>query len=285
MIKKDIVLIECPRDAMQGWSEFIPTEQKINYLNALLKVGFDTLDFGSFVSSKAIPQMRDTKDVIPHLDLSNTRTKLLAIIANVRGAQEASDFDEINYLGFPLSVSEEFQRRNTNSTIEESISRIDEIQSICVNKNKQLVVYISMGFGNPYGEPWNAEVVIDYVGKLVYRGIKTIALADTIGVSTPENISSLFSNILPEFPGINIGAHLHSTPDKWKEKIDAAAGSGCKRFDSALKGIGGCPMADDHLTGNLATENLIDYFGGEEMLSLNRQALSVSMKMANHIFS
>ena len=282
--KNNIKLVECPRDAMQGWVDYIPVEKKIIYLNSLLKVGFDTLDFGSFVSPKAIPQLRDTKEVLKGLDVLNSSTKLLAIIANVRGAEEAVDFDEISFLGFPFSVSEEFQKRNTNSTISESLKRVEEIQARCIKKRKELVVYISMGFGNPYNELWNADIVIHWVKKLAQMGVKIIALSDTIGVSNPDNITELFSNLIPEFPAIEFGAHLHSSPEKWKEKIIACEKSGCLRFDSALKGIGGCPMADDELVGNLATENLINYFGGAELLGLNSDAFNESLKIANEIF-
>jgi hydroxymethylglutaryl-CoA lyase len=278
-----IKLIECPRDAMQGWAEYIPVEKKVSYLNSLLQVGFDTIDFGSFVSPKAIPQMRDTADVLNHLDMSDTVTKLLAIVANVRGAQDAAVYEQINFLGFPFSISEEFQRRNTNSTIDESFKRVEEIQSLCVNSGKELVIYISMGFGNPYGEPWNADIVIEKVKQLEQLGIRIVALSDTIGTSTRESISYLFTNLIPAFPHIEFGAHLHSSPDSWKEKIEAAHLSGCRRYDSALKGIGGCPMADDKLVGNLATENLVDYFGAES-LSLNLDAFGKSMQIAGSIF-
>ena len=282
--KNNIKLVECPRDAMQGWVDYIPVEKKIIYLNSLLKVGFDTLDFGSFVSPKAIPQLRDTKEVLKGLDILNSSTKLLAIIANVRGAEEAVDFDEISFLGFPFSVSEEFQKRNTNSTISESLKRVEEIQARCIKKRKELVVYISMGFGNPYNELWNADIVIHWVKKLAQMGVKIIALSDTIGVSNPDNITELFSNLIPEFPAIEFGAHLHSSPEKWKEKIIACEKSGCLRFDSALKGIGGCPMADDELVGNLATENLVNYFGGAELLGLDSDAFNESLRIANDIF-
>ena len=282
--KNNIKLVECPRDAMQGWVDYIPVEKKIIYLNSLLKVGFDTLDFGSFVSPKAIPQLRDTKEVLKGLDVLNSSTKLLAIIANVRGADEAVDFDEISFLGFPFSVSEEFQKRNTNSTISESLKRVEEIQARCIKKRKELVVYISMGFGNPYNELWNADIVIHWVKKLAQMGVKIIALSDTIGVSNPDNITELFSNLIPEFPAIEFGAHLHSSPEKWKEKIIACEKSGCLRFDSALKGIGGCPMADDELVGNLATENLVNYFGGAELLGLDSDAFNESLRIANDIF-
>lgn len=281
----NIKLIECPRDAMQGIIRFIPTAQKIKYINALLKVGFDTIDFGSFVSSKAIPQLSDTKDVLPKLELSNTKSKLLAIIANLRGAEEAAVFDEITFLGFPFSVSEEFQKRNTNSTIDESLSRIEEIQKICVQRNKQLVIYISMGFGNPYGEPWNAEVVIKWVKRLTGLGVRIIALSDTIGVSNPENITHLFSHLIPEFRGTEFGAHLHSDPDSWEEKIKAAYQSGCFRFDSAIKGIGGCPMAKDELIGNIATENVLSFFEHEKASTgIDQLRFSEAMKIANETF-
>ncbi len=259
-------------------------KKKISYLNLLLKVGFDTLDFGSFVSPKAIPQLRDTMEVLHGLDLSNSKTKLLAIIANVRGAIEAAEYDEISFLGFPFSISEEFQRRNANSTINESLIRVEEIQSLCIKKNKELVVYISMGFGNPYGEIWNPDIVLNWIKQLTQKGIKIMALADTIGVSNPVNITELFTNLIPEFPNVEFGAHLHSSPEKWKEKIIACEKSGCLRFDSALKGIGGCPMADNELVGNLATENLVNYFGGPAALGLDNYNFYESLKMANEIF-
>jgi len=280
----EIKLVECPRDAMQGWEEFIPTGQKIRYLNSLLKVGFHTLDFGSFVSPKAIPQLRDTEEVLAGLELSSTKTKLLAIVANVRGAEQALNHDEISFLGFPFSVSEEFQKRNTNSTIEESLMRVEEIQKLCIKKNKDLVIYISMGFGNPYGEPWNAEIVIKWVRRLSVMGIKTIALSDTVGVSNPLNISSLFTQLIPEVKEVEFGAHLHSNPLTWLEKVEAAYQSGCKRFDSALKGIGGCPMANDDLVGNLATENLVSYFKGIQDLQLQDAAFRDSLAIAAEIF-
>lgn len=253
-------LIECPRDAMQGMHEFIPTEKKVAYINSILKAGFDTVDFGSFVSPKAIPQMRDTAQVLEKLDLVNSRSKLLAIIANVRGAQDAVEFEEISYLGFPFSISETFQQRNTNSSIAESLSRVEEIQDLCIRNKKQLVVYVSMAFGNPYGDEWSSDVAVEWTKRLAQLGIKIIALSDTIGVSNPENITFLFSKLIPEFPGIEIGAHLHTTPTTWEEKVHAAYTSGCRRFDSAIKGYGGCPMAADKLTGNMPTENLLSYF-------------------------
>ncbi len=283
---QQIKLVECPRDAMQGLHDFIPTEQKIKYINSLLKVGFDTIDFGSFVSPKAIPQLRDTKEVLSKLDLINTTSKLLAIIANVRGAEEAVSFDEITYLGFPFSVSEEFQKRNTNSTIGESLGRVEEIQRMCVSRKKQLVIYISMGFGNPYNEPWNAEIVMKWVKRLSELGVKIIALADTVGVSNPENIKHLFSHLIPEFKEVEFGAHLHSNPVSWEEKINAAFKSGCHRFDSAMKGIGGCPMAKDELVGNIATENIVGYFQKQDvLLNLDKALFSQAMMAANVTFN
>src|SRR5258708_25627050 len=272
-------LIECPRDAMQGWKTFIPTEKKIEYINSLLKVGFDTIDFGSFVSAKAIPQMADTKEMLKGLQVDKLKTKLLAIIANVRGAEEASVYDEITYLGFPFSVSETFQQRNTNSSIEESLKRVEEIQNICIKKGKQLVIYISMGFGNPYGDPYSEEIVFNWVNKIVELGIKIISLADTVGIAKPEQVFSMTKFLITELPGIETGVHLHSRPDNWKEKLDAAANAGCKRFDGALKGIGGCPLANDELVGNMNTEWMIHYFKEKKLLNgLNDEELMNSIK-------
>lgn len=279
-------LIECPRDAMQGIKEMIPTELKTTYINQLLKIGFDTIDFGSFVSPKAIPQMQDTAQVLKGLDLSSTTSKLLAIIANARGAEDACAFDEISYLGFPFSISETFQQRNTNSGIQESLTRVEDIQNLCVKHKKKLVVYISMAFGNPYGDEWNSDIVIHWTKKLSEMGIEIIALADTIGCSTPENITGLFSSIIPEFKGIEIGAHLHSTKDKAQEKIDAAYKSGCQRFDIAIHGFGGCPMAKDDLTGNLATEDLEYYFKKNQIpLQLNEEELNLAYTSSWDIFN
>ena len=280
-----LTLIECPRDAMQGWAHFIPTADKINYLNALLKVGFDVLDFGSFVSAKAIPQLADTKDVIPHLDLSNTSSKLLAIIANTRGAEEAVQYDQVSYLGFPFSISETFQMRNTNKTIAQSLTQVEEMQTLCVKRNKELVVYISMGFGNPYGDDYSAEVAINWVRKLSQLGIKTIAMADTVGVAKPDTIEYIYKHLIPEFKDISIGAHFHSTADKWEEKIQAAYNNGCLRFDSAMKGIGGCPMAEDELVGNIATENIVACCDQNNIpLQLDRAAFATAFEMAARIF-
>lgn len=280
-----VKLIECPRDAMQGIKEFIPTEKKAAYINQLLKAGFDTLDFGSFVSPKAIPQMRDTREVLERLDLSLSPTKLLAIVANQRGAQDAAQFAEIDYLGYPFSISETFQLRNTNATIEESIERVQQIQDICLAHDKELVVYISMGFGNPYGDPWNIEAVQKWVGRLAGMGIHILQLSDTIGVANPQNISYLFSNLIPAYPEIEFGAHFHTTPDKWKEKVVAAYQNGCYRFDGAIKGYGGCPMAKDDLTGNMPMENLVHYFEEQGVASgVQREAFLESMAMAAEVF-
>ncbi len=282
---KQMQLIECPRDAMQGWELFIPTAEKIQYLNALLKVGFDVLDFGSFVSAKAIPQLADTKLVIPGLDMGDTHTKLLAIIANTRGAEDAVQYDEITYLGFPFSISETFQLRNTNKTIAQSLVQVEEIQNLCAAKNKELVIYISMGFGNPYGDAYTADVAINWVRRLTQLGIRTIAMSDTVGVAEPHNITRIFDQLLPEFKNVNIGAHFHSTPDKWEEKIHAAYNAGCMRFDSAMKGIGGCPMAEDELVGNIATENLVGWCDLNNIpLQLNRHAFATAWQMAGRIF-
>jgi hydroxymethylglutaryl-CoA lyase len=279
-------IVECPRDAMQGIKQLIPTELKAKYINTLLKVGFDTIDFGSFVSPKAIPQLVDTVDVLKQLDLSNTKSKLLAIVANQRGAQDACNFEEINYLGFPFSISETFQQRNANSSIAESLIRVEEIQTLCLQHKKELVVYISMAFGNPYGDLWNSDIVMNWTKKLSDLGIKIIALSDTIGVSNPENINYLFSNIIPEFKNVEIGAHLHSTKEKATEKIDAAYKSGCKRFDVAIHGFGGCPMAADDLTGNLATEDLESYFITNNInVNLNSEFLREAYESSWNIFN
>lgn len=255
-----IKIIECPRDAMQGIKTFIPTERKVLYLQSLLRVGFDTLDFGSFVSPKAIPQMADTAEVLARLDLSQTRSKLLAIIANTKGAELATVHKEIQYLGFPFSISENFQMRNTHKTIAESIITLQEILEIADQSNKEVVAYLSMGFGNPYGDPWNVEIVGEWTEKLAGMGVKILSLSDTVGSSTPEVIDYLFSNLITKYPEIEFGAHLHTTPNKWFEKVDAAYKAGCRRFDGAIQGFGGCPMAKDDLTGNMPTEKLLSYF-------------------------
>ena len=280
-----IKLIECPRDAMQGWKHFIPTQQKIGYINALLQVGFDTIDFGSFVSPKAIPQMADTAEVLKGLDIKNTRSKLLAIVANVRGAEEAVLYDAITYLGFPFSVSPTFQMRNTNSTMEASFERVEEIHNLCIKNQKQLVVYISMGFGNPYGDEYNEEIVIHWVDKMVQMGIDIISMADTVGLATAQQVSSIIKVLVPKYPATEIGVHLHSTPINWKQKVNAALEAGCYRFDGALKGIGGCPMADDELVGNMDTELMIPYFASLKKLNgLDMGALEKCSRMAANIF-
>jgi len=280
-----VKLIECPRDAMQGWKNFIPTEKKIEYINSLLKVGFDTIDFGSFVSAKAIPQMADTKEVIGNLDLRIGNTKLLAIIANTRGAEEASVFDQITYLGFPFSVSETFQQRNTNSSITESLKRVEEIQNLCINKNKKLVIYISMAFGNPYGDLYDEDIVFNWVEKLVELDIEIISLADTVGVASPEQVYDMTSYLVESLPATEIGVHLHSTFENWQQKLDAAVKAGSTRFDGALKGIGGCPMANDELVGNMNTEWMISYFEKNSIATgLNKEALTESLRIAEEIF-
>lgn len=260
MKTEHVKIIECPRDAMQGIKDFIPTEKKVQYIQSLLRVGFDTIDFGSFVSAKAIPQMQDTAEVLAKLDLSKTQSKLLAIIANTQGAENASIHPEIQYLGFPFSISENFQMRNTHKTIAESLVTLDEILNIANKSNKEVVTYISMGFGNPYGDPWNVEIVGEWTEKLANMGVKILSLSDTVGSSTPEVIDYLFSNLIPKYPNIEFGAHLHTTPDKWFEKVDAAYKAGCRRFDGAIQGFGGCPMAKDDLTGNMPTEKMLSYF-------------------------
>ena len=280
-----IHLVECPRDAMQGWKNFIQTKKKIEYINQLLKVGFDTIDFGSFVSPKAIPQMADTKDVISHLSIVNSKTKLLAIIANIRGALEASEYETITYLGFPFSISPTFQKRNTNSTIEESMEHVIEIKNICDKNKKEPVVYISMAFGNPYKDVYNEDIVLEWIEKLVGEGIKIISLADTVGIAAPLQVASLVSKVISVFPNIETGVHLHSTNKNWKQKIDAALQHGCKRFDGALKGIGGCPMADDELVGNMDSVLMISYF--KELgycKEIDTAALAQSIKLAEEIF-
>jgi len=282
---KKIRLVECPRDAMQGWKHIIPTEKKISYINALLKVGFDTIDFGSFVSPKAIPQMADTKTVIPKLDLSNSQSKLLAIVANVRGAEEAVVFDEISCLGFPFSISPTFQLRNTNSSIRGSLERVAEIQNLCIKNRKQLVVYISMGFGNPYGDEYNEAIVMQWVDKMVELEVEIISVADTVGLATAEQVSSILKVLIPAYRNTEIGVHLHSTIANWREKTAAAVDAGCKRFDGAIKGIGGCPMAGDELVGNMDTELLIPYFDEAGILNnIDLEAFKKCSFMASEIF-
>ncbi|MEX0998286.1 MAG: hydroxymethylglutaryl-CoA lyase [Flavobacteriaceae bacterium] len=259
-MSQKIKIIECPRDAMQGIKDFIPTEKKVQYIQALLRCGFDTIDFGSFVSPRAIPQMVDTAEVLSKLDLSKTESKLLAIVANLRGAQDAVQHPEIHYLGYPFSISENFQMRNTHKTIAESMVLLQEILDLAHQNNKEVVAYLSMGFGNPYGDPWNVDIVGEWTQKLAAMGVKILSLSDTVGTSTPDVITYLFENLIPKFPNIEFGAHLHTTPTSWHEKVDAAYKAGCHRFDGAIQGFGGCPMAKDELTGNMPTEKLLSYF-------------------------
>jgi hydroxymethylglutaryl-CoA lyase len=282
----ELTLVECPRDAMQGWEKFIPTSKKTNYLNQLLKVGFDVLDFGSFVSPKAIPQLADTAEVLKGLDLSTSSTRLLAIIANTRGAEDAVQFDEISFLGFPFSISETFQMRNTNKTIAQSLQQVAEIQNLCLQHNKKMVAYISMGFGNPYGDEYNPGIAFKWFKQLTDLGIGTIALSDTVGVANPEVITSIFSQLIPEFPEIEIGAHFHATPMAWEANVQAAYNVGCRRFDSSMKGIGGCPMAEDDLVGNVATENLVYWAHTKAIpLQLNKSEFKKAMLLANEVFA
>ncbi|WP_269685494.1 hydroxymethylglutaryl-CoA lyase [Flavobacterium lacustre] len=280
-----VKIIECPRDAMQGIKAFIPTANKVAYIQSLLRVGFDTIDFGSFVSAKAIPQMQDTAEVLAQLDLSQTKSKLLAIIANTQGAIAAAAFPEIQYLGFPFSISENFQMRNTHKTIAESIITLREILAIANQSNKEVVAYLSMGFGNPYGDPWNTEIVGEWTEKLADMGVKILSLSDTVGSSTPDVIGYLFSNLIPKYPQIEFGAHLHTTPDKWFEKIDAAYNAGCRRFDGAIQGFGGCPMATDQLTGNMPTEKLLSYFTSKkENTNLSPMSFESAYNEASKLF-
>ena len=284
-MNKAVKLIECPRDAMQGWHNFIPTQKKIEYITSLLQVGFDTIDFGSFVSPKAIPQMADTREVISNLDLGISKTKLLAIIANERGASEALVFDAITYLGFPFSISPTFQRRNTNSTIKESLQRVESIQSLCIQHNKQLVLYLSMAFGNPYNDDYNEEVLLHWADEIVKRNIKIISLADTVGVATPQQISFACDILIKKYASIEFGVHLHSTTRNRKEKLDAAFNTGCLRFDGAINGIGGCPMAQDELVGNMDTNFIVEYFREKGLVgNLSEDALHESIQIANEIF-
>ncbi len=282
---EEVKIIECPRDAMQGIRDFIPTEKKIQYIQSLLRVGFDTIDFGSFVSAKVIPQMQDTAQVLNGLDLSQTQSKLLAIIGSTRGAEEAVQYEQINYLGFPFSISENFQMRNTHKTIAESIVSLEEILAIADKHNKEVVTYLSMGFGNPYGDPWNVDIVGEWTEKLAAMGVKIISLSDTIGSSTPEIISYLFSNLIPKYSHIEFGAHLHTVPTQWHEKLDAAFSAGCRRFDGAIQGFGGCPMATNQLTGNMPTEKILSYFTAKKVKSnLNSLSFESAYNEASKVF-
>ncbi|WP_417557601.1 hydroxymethylglutaryl-CoA lyase [Mesoflavibacter zeaxanthinifaciens] len=284
-MKNDLVkVIECPRDAMQGIKQFIPTEKKVQYIHSLLRVGFDTIDFGSFVSPKAIPQMVDTAEVLAQLDLSKTKSKLLAIVANLRGAQDACQHPEIDYLGYPFSISENFQMRNTHKTIAQSVDLLNDILNTADQSNKKVVVYISMGFGNPYGDPWNVEIVGEWTEKLSKMGVEILSLSDTVGTSNPENIDYLFSNLIPKYQNIEFGAHLHTTPSTWFEKVDAAYNAGCRRFDGAIQGFGGCPMAKDELTGNMPTEKVFSYLTTKKAHDLNAMSFESAYNEASKIF-
>ncbi len=283
---ENIKLIECPRDAMQGIKDFIPTEKKVDYIQSLLRCGFDTLDFGSFVSPKAIPQMRDTAAVLAELDLTQTQTKLLAIVANIRGARDASQFEAIQYLGYPFSISENFQMRNTHKTITESVEVLKGIIAIAEQTNKEVVAYLSMGFGNPYGDPWSVEIVGEWTERMAAMGVKILSLSDTVGTSDADTITYLFSHLIPAYPDIEFGAHLHTTPDSWYEKIDAAYWAGCRRFDGAIKGYGGCPMAKDELTGNMPTEKMLSYFNKvKEKTGLKMTSFESAYNIAGKIFT
>ena len=286
MSNSKLKIVECPRDAMQGIKTIIPTNEKVRYIQSLLGCGFDTLDFGSFVSPKAIPQMVDTAEVLAKLDLSKTNSKLLSIVANVRGAEDAVSHPEVDYLGFPFSISENFQMRNTHKTIAQSVETLQEIFNLADAANKEVVTYISMGFGNPYGDPWDVDIVGEWTEKLAKMGAKILSLSDTVGSSDPETISYLFSNLIPKYPSIEFGAHLHTTPTKWHEKVAAAYESGCRRFDGAIQGFGGCPMAKDDLTGNMPTEKMLSYFTSEKVESgVNWMAFEASYNKATELFS
>jgi hydroxymethylglutaryl-CoA lyase len=282
---KMVKLVECPRDAMQGWPDFIPTEKKIDYLEALIGVGFDSLDFGSFVSPKAIPQMADTKQVIASIQPGNFSTRLLAIVANTRGAMDAASYPHIRDIGFPFSISETFQQRNTNSSISDSVTTVSEILKVCKDHEKRMVVYISMAFGNPYGDDWSPEIALGHIRQLVEMGVEVISLADTVGLATPDQVYSLTESLINTFPQIESGVHLHSRRDNSIEKLEAAFSAGCQRFDGALNGIGGCPMAGDELVGNMDSLLMIDYFKTKKVLpELNEQALEKCIRLANEIF-
>lgn len=280
-----IKIIECPRDAMQGIKDFIPTEDKVRYLNQLLKVGFEVLDCGSFVSPKYVPQMKDTAQVLPQLNLADTDTRLSVIVANVRGAIDAAEFDEVSFLGFPFSISETFQIRNTNSTIDKAVENVKEIKDICERNGKEFVVYLSMAFGNPYGDPWNLEVVEHWVYQMQQLDIKYLSFSDTVGVAGPEDITTVFGSLSPKYTHVEFGAHFHTSPTTWRNKVEPAYQSGCKRFDGAIKGFGGCPMAKDELVGNMPTENLLQYFDKvSENTGLNKDEFAKAMQIAAEIF-
>ena len=283
---QNVKIIECPRDAMQGVRDWIPTKEKAQFIQSLLDCGFDTIDFGSFVSPKAIPQMKDTSELLSLLDLSSTESQLLAIVANIRGAKDAAMYDQIDYLGYPFSISENFQMRNTHKTIAQSIETLKEILNLADSKNKKVVAYLSMGFGNPYGDPWNINIVGEWTEKLSNMGVKTLSLSDTVGSSTPEIITYLFSELITKYPSIEFGAHLHTTTTKWKEKVSAAYLAGCRRFDGAIQGFGGCPMAKDDLTGNMPTEKILSYFATEKVnTNINSVSFENAYNEASKIFN
>jgi hydroxymethylglutaryl-CoA lyase len=285
-MSNEVKIIECPRDAMQGIKTFIPTEEKVKYIQSLLNCGFDTIDVGSFVSPKAIPQMADTAAVLSLLDTSKSNSKFLSIVANVRGAEDAVKQEKIDFLGYPFSISENFQMRNTHKTIDESVVLLEDILEIAYKANKQVVTYISMGFGNPYGDPWNVDVVGEWTEKLAGMGAKILSLSDTVGTSTPEEITYLFSNLIPKYPNVEFGAHLHTTPTKWHEKVDAAYKAGCRRFDGAVRGFGGCPMAKDELTGNMPTEKMLSYFTSlKANTNVNWMVFEAAYNKASELFS
>ena len=285
MLEK-VKLIECPRDAMQGIKSFIPTAEKVQYLQSLLACGFDTIDFGSFVSPKAIPQMADTAKVLEGLDLSKSKSKLLAIVANLRGAKDACIHENIDYLGYPFSISENFQMRNTHKTIAQSTEILKEILQVAKSSNKEVVTYISMGFGNPYGDPWNVDIVGEWTEKLAAMGVNILSLSDTVGTSTPENIEYLFTNLIPAYPAVEFGAHLHTTPSAWHEKVEAAYKAGCRRFDGAVQGFGGCPMAKDELTGNMPTEKMLSYFTAKKVdTNINWTIFEAAYNKSSALFS
>ena len=283
---QNVKIIECPRDAMQGVRDWIPTKEKAQFIQSLLNCGFDTIDFGSFVSPKAIPQMKDTSELLSLLDLSSTESQLLAIVANIRGAKDAVMYDQIDYLGYPFSISENFQMRNTHKTIAQSIETLKEILNLADSKNKKVVAYLSMGFGNPYGDPWSIDIVGEWTEKLSNMGVKILSLSDTVGSSTPEIITYLFSELITKYPSIEFGAHLHTTTTKWKEKVSAAYLAGCRRFDGAIQGFGGCPMAKDDLTGNMPTEKILSYFAAEKVnTNVNSISFENAYKEASKIFN
>ena len=283
---QNVKIIECPRDAMQGVRDWIPTKEKAQFIQSLLNCGFDTIDFGSFVSPKAIPQMKDTSELLSLLDVSSTESQLLAIVANIRGAKDAVMYDQIDYLGYPFSISENFQMRNTHKTIAQSIETLKEILNLADSKNKKVVAYLSMGFGNPYGDPWSIDIVEEWTEKLSNMGIKILSLSDTVGSSTPEIITYLFSELITKYPSIEFGAHLHTTTTKWKEKVSAAYLAGCRRFDGAIQGFGGCPMAKDDLTGNMPTEKILSYFAAEKVnTNVNSISFENAYKEASKIFN